>query len=446
MFLDRICPGLFPHGRKHDVIENYRQLKSMVFKYGILVSLLAGSSVAWSMTLSEAIDLAVQSNPITKTLEADVGISETHLQQILGTRHPQISLRLEQGLSRPEGQSWGETSASKIELQQLLYDFGQTNHQIESAQSGVDARQLLFREGQQRLALLVCRAYMEILRLEQTLDLVTENIADYERLLDTMNQRESAGVSSYSQVQKVAALLENARKEKIGFRADLDFAQEAFTLIVGEAPGELEIPNMQNWTVVDNLQSLLNQASTEYYGIQVKNRELSSTGAELKALSGNLYPALSLEASLSGQHSQQTQNDWSTEQQVKVVLSYDLWDGSIARQQRRESELLLQRSRFQREEYLKKLERDVSEHWRTLQRVKEEQTANKGYLEVSRQVVELYQQEFELGQQSLLDISTAQQDLHRARIEDVRLHFAYYNSVLNLLLYQNAVIQQVQQR
>ncbi|WP_257263842.1 TolC family protein [Endozoicomonas sp. ONNA2] len=417
----------------------------MVFKYGILASLLAGSSVVWSMTLSEAIDLAVQSNPITRTLEADVGISETRLQQILGTRHPRISLRLEQGLSRPDGQGWGEISASKLELQQLLYDFWKTSHQIESARSRVDARQLLFSEGQQRLALLVSRAYLEILRLEQTLDLVAENIADYERLLDTMSQRESAGVSSYSQVQKVAALLENARREKIGFRADLDFAIEAFTLIVGESPGELEIPNMQGWTVANSLQSLLNMASTEYYGIQVKNHELSSAGAELKASSGNLYPVLSLEASLSGQHSQQTQNDWSTEQQVMVVLSYDLWDGSIARQQRRESELLLQRSQFQREEYLKNLERDVREHWRTLQRVKEEKATNKEYLEVSTEVVDLYRQEFELGQQSLLDISTAQQDLHRARIEDVRLHFAYYNIVLNLLLYQNAVIQQVRQ-
>ena len=77
--------------------------------------------------------------------------------------------------------------------------------------------------------------------------------------------------------------------------------------------------------------------------------------------------------------------------------------------------------------------------------MKEEKAINKAYLEVSEEVVELYRQEFDLGQQSLLDISTAQQDLHRARIEDVRLHFDYYNTVLNILLYQNAVIQQVQQ-
>ena len=430
---------------KHDVLKNTWQLTAMFFKYAILVFFLAGSNVTWSMTLREAVDLAVQFSPITRTLEADMGISKARLQQILGKRHPQVSISLEKGISRSDDRGWGGITDGKVELQQLLYDFRKTSHQIGSAQALVEARQLQYLEGQQRLALLVARSYLEILRLDHTLSLVEENIAGYERLLNTMKKRESAGVASYSQVQKVAALLESTRKEKIGYSADRDFAVEAFNLIVGKPPGTLEMPNLQGWMVADSLEELLDKARTHYFGIQVKNREQGSARAELQASNRNLYPVLSVEASLSGQQSRLSGNDWIREQQVRVVLSYDLWDGSVARQQVRENELLLERSQYQQEEYLKNLERDVREQWRTLHQVKEEKAINKAYLEVSEEVVELYRQEFDLGQQSLLDISTAQQDLHRARIEDVRLHFDYYNTVLNILLYQNAVIQQVQQ-
>ena len=419
----------------------------MLRKGGFFIALLISSFAAWPMTLNEAIELSIKTNPITKTLEADVGISEAGLQRLRGERkQPLVTLTFEQRAGKAEAQPWENTSTSKVEIKQLLYDFHRTKYQIDSAKAQVGTRSFMFEESKERLALLVSRAYLEVLRLDLTLNLVAENIAEYARLLETMYQREAAGVSSYSEVQKVAALLEGAKKERIRFSADRDFAVEAFTLIVGAPPYELEMPDMESWPVVDSLDELLRLAKTDYYGVKAKNLEYGSARSQLLASRRDLFPTLSFEANLSGKYSDVDDNDWSVDQSAKLVLSYNLWDGSVTRQQIRENELTLQRTDYQREEYLNNLERDVKDQWRTLQRIKEEKAANDNYLKVSEEVVQLYRQEFELGQQSLLDISTAQQDLHRSRTEDVRLYFAYFNSVLNILLYQNAVIKQVKKQ
>ncbi len=418
----------------------------MIIKTGITAILLGVSHLAWSMTLSEAVDLAVHTNPITKTLNTDALISESQWHQVRGSRHPQISINIKEGKYRPHAESWGESRNTTLQLTQLLYDFQQTRYRIDSAKSILSSKKLLSKEGRERLALLVSRAYLEILRLDKTLRLVDENIGFFKKLLETMKQREAAGASSYSEVQQVAALLENAKKEKIAFISDRDFAVEAFTLIVGQPPENLVLPDMQDWHVIGDKQAILLRAKTQYYGIQVKKEEIASAKSLLRASEKDLYPKLSLEASMNAQQSIKTASrvdGFSLEQQVNLVVSYDIWDGSQQRQKVNENSLLVSRSEYQLEEYTKDLEQDLQKVWTDLQKVSEEKEANKEYLVVSQEVVELYRKEFELGQKSLLDISTAYRDFHRARIDDVRLFFEYYNSVLSILLYQNAVIKQI---
>ena len=214
-----LASGCFIYGLNF-VLMVVLGLKKCYEKGGFFIALLISSFAAWPMTLNEAIELSIKTNPITKTLEADVGISEAGLQRLRGERkQPLVTLTFEQRAGKAEAQPWENTSTSKVEIKQLLYDFHRTKYQIDSAKAQVGTRSFMFEESKERLALLVSRAYLEVLRLDLTLSLVAENIAEYARLLETMYQREAAGVSSYSEVQKVAALLEGAKKERIRFSA-----------------------------------------------------------------------------------------------------------------------------------------------------------------------------------------------------------------------------------
>ncbi len=423
-----------------------------------LLPLLVCSPTAWGMSLQEAVNLAIASNPITKTLEVDARIGEARLQQVRGDLHPQIGISFEKGTyetSNDDGnndQGWTGNHKSKLELRQLVYDFHQTGYRIDSAAATVRAREFSYQEGEQRLALLVARAYLEILRLDEMLTLLDENTTVYKKLLDTMKQREAAGASSYSEVKQVAALLEATKKDRISYVADREFAVEAFTLAVGQPPEDLNASGFTKLVVNVEEDALLERAQSIYYGLLVKNEEVDAARATLNSSRRDLYPTLTLEGSWTRQESLQTRDKeaienkvWVEEAQVKFVLTYDLWDGSKARSKKAESSLLLNRSEYQRDEYIKNLKKDIRAEWSNMKRFGAERESNAEYLKVSKEVVGLYRKEFELGQKSLLDISTAQRDHHRAKMDDVRISYDYYNSVLSLLLYQNAVIKKIQQ-
>lgn len=397
------------------------------------------------MTLGEAVERAIQSSPIIRILKTDIDTSQARLQQVRGAWHPQIHLKMEKGTSRTRETTWTNLSRSRVQLTQMLYDFQKTAYQSESGEHTLDEKRQKLLEGEQRLALLVAKAYLELLKLNRVLSLIDQNIAAYEAFLVIMEKREDAGVASFSDVQRITGLLQQIRKERLSYLADKQFALEAFTLIVGQAPDTLVLPELERLAISASEEEILQQAKAVYFGVQARKYQLRSARATLNESRRALYPQINLEASMANDQSLDTRGEHSMERQVRLVVSYHLWDGFIARNKVNEKKSLFMRSQFQLDDYLRTLEREVSEAFSAMARLKEEQVANAQSLSVNRDVVELYRKEFALGQKSLLEITVAQSDYHQAQTEDVTLYFDYYISVLGVLFYMNAVTQQIQQ-
>ncbi len=397
------------------------------------------------MTLGESVERAMQSSPIIRILKTDIDTSQARLQQVRGAWHPQIRLKMEKGTSRTRETAWTNLSRSRVQLTQMLYDFQKTAYQSESGEHTLDEKRQQLLEGKQRLALLVAKAYLELLKLDRVLSLIDQNIAAYEAFLVIMEKREDAGVASFSDVQRITGLLQQIRKERLSYLADKYFALEAFTLIVGQAPDTLVMPELERLTISASEEEILQQAKAVYFGVRAREYQLRSARATLNESRRALYPQINLEASMANDQSLDTRGEHSMEQQVRFVVSYHLWDGFIARNKVNEKKSLFMRSQFQLDDYLRTLEREVREAFSAMARLKEEQVANAQSLSVNRDVVELYRKEFALGQKSLLEITVAQSDYHQAQTEDVTLYFDYYISVLGVLFYMNAVTQQIQQ-
>ena len=418
----------------------------MRFSFNLLIIwLLAIPATGQALTLNESVSLAIQSNPIARTLEADVDSSKARLKQTGANRHPQISISTEQGSSRSSSSGWAHLTQSSVRLKQLVYDFQKTARQIESSQKTLDSKQFQLKEGRQRLALLVSKAFLEVLKLDRILILIDNNIVFYEQLLSVMRTREKAGASTFSDVQRIVSLLQSARQSKITYLSDSNFAKEAFTLIVGAPPVDLQPPLLEKLTLAQSQQAVLKKAKQDYFGVLVKKYQMESAHFAFKKSLRDLYPDITLEASVVNEQSLKTQNNWNTDQRVALVLSYDLWDGKRTRHKSDESRSQLMRSRYQMEDYLKTLERDIREAFSTMQRLKEEKVVNAKTLDVNRQIVELYKKEFDLGQKNLIDITTAQGDYHKSRVDSVYFYYEYYSSLLSVMFYLNNVTRQVSQ-
>ena len=401
------------------------------------------ASPVWSLTINESVRLAMETNPIAKTLNIDVEAGEARLKQKESGYYPQISLSAEGGSSRSTGKTWTSHTRSSLDLTQMVFDFYKTRHQIESTEFKLKNKEFLRKEGRQRLALLVSKAYLEVLKLRQILALMDDNIAFYERLLEQMQQREKAGASSFSDVQRIQSLLQNARTIQVAYQSDNTFAREAFTLIVGQAPDNLVIPALEKMNVSLNLPGVITRTLASYYGVMAKRQNIESARSSLAESRSERYPDISLKASVSSEHSLQTLSKWKTDNKMLVVLSYNLWDGGNLEQRISENHSLFLRSQYQLDDYLKNLEKDVREAYNSMQRFREEKRLNSEALAINKQIVQLYREEFDLGQRNLIDITTAQNDYHKSMVDSVYFHYEYYSSMMNIMFYLNKVTESV---
>ena len=155
------------------------------------------------------------------------------------------------------------------------------------------------------------------------------------------------------------------------------------------------------------------------------------------------YPDISLQASVSSEQSLQTLSKWKTDNKMLVVLSYNLWDGGNLKQRISENNSLYLRTQYQLDDYLKNLEKDVREAYNAMERFREEKRLNAEALNINKQIVQLYREEFDLGQRNLIDITTAQNDYHKSMIDSVYFHYEYYSSMMNIMFYLNKVTESV---
>ena len=261
---------------KELLVKELRSLCIAVCCYRMLaIAGVAFSSPVWSLTLNESVRLAMETNPIAKTLNTDVAAGKARLKQKESAYLPQISLSAEGGSSRSTGTSWTKHTKSTLEVTQLLFDFYKTKHQIKSSEFKLKNKQYLFKEGKQRLALLVSKAYLEVLKLSRILKLMDDNIQFYETLLEQMQEREKAGASSYSDVQRIQSLLQSARTIRVSYQSDSTFAREAFALIVGQPPQNLVLPLLERMNLTLNLPDVIIKTKNHYYGAMAKTAECS---------------------------------------------------------------------------------------------------------------------------------------------------------------------------
>ncbi len=297
--------------------------------------------------------------------------------------------------------------------------------------------------GKEKLAQLTVSAFLEILKLEQIIEHVEDNIAFYKQFQEILQKREEAGASAKSDVQRIISLVQNSELELIGYKTDLSFAKQTFKVIVGAEPKDLEVPMLDSLTMDLSIEQLLEFALEQSYGILAKRATANAAEQDLKKSHSDLYPKVKLDLEIGREKSKDTAEVWQTTESGTVTFSYDIWDGSIARHKVDERQARFMRAEYQVDEAKLTVEQQVREAYNAMLKLQDEKKVIDASLENNEQIVALYYKEFELGEKSLLDITTAQGDYHISRIQSASFYYDYYKSMFDIYFFLNDVISTV---
>ncbi|NUQ71783.1 MAG: TolC family protein [Chthonomonadales bacterium] len=152
------------------------------------------------LTLEQAIDLALDSQPLIAIARSQLSSSKARLTETASTYYPQLTPTLEYLYQRSSYRTGGLTSVSEtdrtetaIGLRQKVFDMGLREASVDAARSGVKASEASLSNSRQSVILNVTVAFYEVLRSRELLRVQQTSVERARTTLDATKAYAEAG-------------------------------------------------------------------------------------------------------------------------------------------------------------------------------------------------------------------------------------------------------------
>ncbi len=416
-------------------------------KAGVLGLAIGASIVAWggdvaAMSLKEAVELAISTNPEVGAVSNDRLAVDEELRQGRALYYPQIDLRIESGgqfSENPTTDAQGRDNGrilvrqdNTLTLTQLIFDGHFADSEVERQKARVDSAAQRVAETAEFTGLDAVEAYLDVLRHRERLRIAQDNVATHEDTLKQVQLRLDAGGGNIADVRQAEARLGAARSGMVRVQGDLADAEAFFQRVIGDMPGELEAvtapEDLRPQSVDDAIGVALESSPT----VALARADLRTAEQDIRQQESSLYPDVRLQ--LSGQNLNnpdgRTNSDFDA--RAQVVVRWNLYRGGADEARIREFKHRLAEATDQLRINERKVAEDIRVSWNAVQTTADDVKILQGQVVSNEQTRAVYADQFRIGQRGLLDLLDADNELYLARDDLVTAGYAYTFAIYRL--------------
>ena len=376
---------------------------------------------AHAMTLQEAIQQAISTNPDIGVVASNREAVDQELRQARGLYLPQVDVAAGIGYatyndptSRATGGDTTETirRESSITLQQRLFDGFEAGATVEREMARVESAANRVMENSSVLALDAIGAYLEVLRQRDLVRLAEDNVAYHSQVLDAQRARLQGGGGSEADVDQTEARASRARNTLITTLQDLRVAEAIFTRIIGSFPGnDLTYPEFPSGSLPGDVDSAVQTAVRNNPTTKIFEADVKTAEAEVELSEVPMYPAVTLEAETSYNDGDTALDTYTFDNQLMVRVRWNIFRGGIDRAARQEALFRLTESKNRRYQSVLDSQREMRRSWFELEAARDSIDALEDARDFNRSTLAAYEQQFEVAQRTLLDVLDAENEL-----------------------------------
>jgi adhesin transport system outer membrane protein len=394
------------------------------------ICLLVGAVDVVAVTLEDSVEATLQTNPDVGVVQADREAIDQELRQARAEYLPSIDLRGAAGpeytnspatrnrSTRPDGGDSATTLMrweSQLTLSQMLFDGFATRSEVERQLSRVDSAAYRVQEAAEFIALDAIEAHLEVLRNQILVELARESLNEHQRILGLVRDLEGQGASSIADVVQTEARIAAAQTSLATASGNLRDAEALYIRVVGVQPESLEDPLVPYPAVPESQEAAAAKAAVDSPTVLIANADIDVAQAELRGSRAGYYPRFDLELGTAANDNLDGVRGGDVEAQALLVLRYNLFRGGADIAREREAFARLREAR----ESLRQVQRGAEEEARiahnALVTARERVASLRAAVEAQRATRDVYAQQFDLGQRSLLDLLDAENELFVAR-------------------------------
>ncbi len=257
----------------------------------ILISFVLGGIPAYSqekqtITLEEAIDIAVANNPAIEISDATVDISRAGVKDAKSAYYPHVSSRIIVPFIGRE---------SGFFLDQLIYDFGRTSNAVKSTKQLLKARKFDKESTEEDIILSTIIGYYTVLSERHIALAMEKKVVESEKQLEQAEGFYKSGRVPQIDVTKAEVNLGNARLEQIQARNNLEVAKVNLQTVMGleDESFNFDLEDSPDITILSyELEESIIQALGSRAELKSLEAQKAAMRANVKASKKEFYPEI----------------------------------------------------------------------------------------------------------------------------------------------------------
>ncbi|MFD2207462.1 TolC family outer membrane protein [Kiloniella antarctica] len=383
-------------------------------------------SNASAQTLNEALVQAYETNPTLSSAQTGLKSVNEGVPQALSNWRPEVTLSTSAGVRRTDTDT--PTSSTDVNTQPLnatlqvkqsLYRGGRTEAATELAENLVLAQRATVTSVEQDILLQAVTSYANVWREQAILELNINNEKVLARQLEATKDRYEVGELTRTDVAQSESRLSTATAQRIASEGNLNTAKAVYEEVIGVESSFLEQPDP--YSVLPASEGELLSAAKENNPslLAAQYNELASKN-EVREITGELYPELSLVGSVSRSDETSGKDIDSTSGEVIAQLVVPLYQQGLVSSRVRQAKQNANQRRIQIVEQTRSVEQQSTSAWENLVSTRAQIKSFIASVNATEIALEGVRQEEEVGERTVLDVLDAEQELLDAQVNLVR--------------------------
>lgn len=418
--------------------------ESKLFTKGLLYPALMCSVIGWStavnaQSVEEAVAMTLSSHPDIRIAFTKFKVREEQVQQAEAGYLPSINVTGGYGYEYTDspgtrGSRDGDDTEDLnrgefgVSLKQSLFSGFQTSSDISRTSYATSAEQWRLFGTAEDVALDVAKVYTNMLKSQRILELSERNLSTHKTIFGQIQERTNSGLGSIADLSQITGRLARAQSNVISAKNNYLDSEAQFIRVTDQQPDNLVIPIPDVVLLPTDRQIGLRDALVNHPVVKSSNNDITAARYQHDAAKSNYYPKVTFEVDANfnndldgvdgsgvGGHS----NDVA----AMVRFSYNLYSGGKDKALAKETAYKITEA----SEINRNVHRQITEGftlaWNAHELLGLQMQYIKEHVIASKDSQAAYEQQFKLGQRSLLDLLDTENELFEARKEFVVAEF-----------------------
>lgn len=405
-------------------------MKLFSLPIGLLLLLTGFLNPTHATSLNQAIEQAITSNPeVLEQLNQKLS-RDQEIRQAKSGFLPTIDIVAGYGTETSDNNSTRITNhghsrsmnrqEAQLVLRQMLFDGFETSSETSRQEFRAESANQQLINLSQEILIDAITAYINVLRTQKLVKYAEDNVAIHEKIYDQVELRSKQGIDNRSSLSQIEGRLNLAYANLEAEKNNYQDALTEYERVVGTLPNdsleeasfELEFPK--------DYKSTLSMALENHPAMKAASADVKAVEMQRKTSKSNYYPDVELELGSEWADNQNGVRGHDNAHYAMLNLRYNLYNGGEDTARITKDAYLIQEAKSRQAVTRRKVIKAVENAWNAHQSANKRSGFLNKYVESTIKTRDAYEQQFRIGERTLLDLLNTENEIFSAHSENIK--------------------------